>query len=568
MIDLSGLETIHSPQQYYDSLTIDANGIGSQVLLGSLTEVTGGTGKYSGRTVFSANAGGSMDLPALNQIQNARFSASNGGVITGTVAGATYDTRGLWYDSSSNPYPHTYNLVTATGVGSRVELPGVTTLNASISSSGNDPDHHRVSATDGGVIDLSGLETIHSPQSNYDSLTFDANGIGSEILLGDLVVASGRNTSVLASGGASVSVGKILSPNTNLHVAVSGSDSGFTARGRVWLDGDDEFSVIDGAVFEIRDALRYRNTEEAAVTVRHANVVANGGDTGAGQIVEVGGVDVGLAWPYTIVDDNFAMGTLTVGSPGEATVVRLMDIANNGNRTGSEALYLNPTGSLAGDGLTIEAGSTLVLNGLNVYTWDDANGELVPINDLFGDGNNTMSYSGGWIQLTDMDANDGDVTFDGDVDVDDIDLMIDAVAGGSLHSFFDLDGDTGACDADDMQVLFDQLGTGWGDITLDGVVDDDDLSMLLANWNGLEPTWAIGNFDHLKGVDDDDLSLLLANWGPVPGIPVPVPEPVTLALLAIGSIGLIRRLRFREILQRSPAGRGCGGLGRLSEGAE
>ena len=83
-----------------------------------------------------------------------------------------------------------------------------------------------------------------------------------------------------------------------------------------------------------------------------------------------------------------------------------------------------------------------------------------------------------------------------------------------------------------------------GDIDSSGSVDDDDLSLLLANWNSGN-TWATGDLNASGNVDDDDLSLLLANWGagssPAPEV---VPEPTMLSLLAIGAcLPLLRRRR-------------------------
>ena len=81
-----------------------------------------------------------------------------------------------------------------------------------------------------------------------------------------------------------------------------------------------------------------------------------------------------------------------------------------------------------------------------------------------------------------------------------------------------------------------------GDANEDGLVDDSDLSLLLASW-GQDADWAGGNFNEDNVVDDADLSLLLASWTGLGSAGGTVPEPCALSLLALGWLGLRRGSR-------------------------
>ena len=80
---------------------------------------------------------------------------------------------------------------------------------------------------------------------------------------------------------------------------------------------------------------------------------------------------------------------------------------------------------------------------------------------------------------------------------------------------------------------------GPGDANKDGKVDDNDLSILLTNWN-TGTVWTQGNFKGSTTVDDNDLSILLSNWT---GSGAGVPEPGVLVLLALGGLGSLWRRR-------------------------
>jgi hypothetical protein len=100
--------------------------------------------------------------------------------------------------------------------------------------------------------------------------------------------------------------------------------------------------------------------------------------------------------------------------------------------------------------------------------------------------------------------------------------------------------------------------TRTGDANLDGIVNNDDVTIVGANYApGVpKPSWALGDFDYNGFVDNDDVTLLGVFYNPsaLPiaapvetslNAPAAVPEPATLTLLgvisaAIGTVSLYR----------------------------
>ena len=106
---------------------------------------------------------------------------------------------------------------------------------------------------------------------------------------------------------------------------------------------------------------------------------------------------------------------------------------------------------------------------------------------------------------------------------------------------------------DDTSVLI--AFTRTGDANLDGVVNDDDVTIVGASYApGVEQAaWMLGDFDYNGFVDDDDVTLLGAFYNPgeplltAPGDSVSaVPEPGTVASFATGLFGILLAVALRR----------------------
>ncbi|WP_197525795.1 PEP-CTERM sorting domain-containing protein [Pseudobythopirellula maris] len=148
----------------------------------------------------------------------------------------------------------------------------------------------------------------------------------------------------------------------------------------------------------------------------------------------------------------------------------------------------------------------------------------------------------------------GDSDGDGDVDADDIDALVAAAVsnGGTSLSEeeFDLTSDDlvtlgAAAGTDHATLVRDILGTEFGDVNLDGIIDITDYSTVSGNFGMTGAGWADGEITGDGIIDITDVSLVSGNFGfdnsALPS--VAVPEPASVLLVLMGCAGLLRRRR-------------------------
>lgn len=161
----------------------------------------------------------------------------------------------------------------------------------------------------------------------------------------------------------------------------------------------------------------------------------------------------------------------------------------------------------SGDAAAITASLTISAAG---GSWDvaDEGTYTVSIVDFTVTDTSNNFLAGGDIGTFEVDLSGtttpGDFDNDGDFDCDDVDMLSEAIIGGSTNSIFDLD-TSGSVDVQDLNYWVTEIkGTLLGDANLDFNVDGADFLIWNANKFESGKAWCTGDFDGNGTVDGSD----------------------------------------------------------------
>ena len=309
-------------------------------------------------TTLSLSAGRNFNAPPFTNIYASLISVSGGSVIH--VAAPSYD---LWPDWRWSP-----TLFSADGTGSQLDMAALKSF--TIQGAHGGAFTYSVTALNGGVVDLSGLDMITGARTdtyaNDDWLRFSVDTAGT-MKFGNASTTRRVQFIAVSQGSRMQFAGLYLRPYSAL-------------------------SINSRALLEITGNSAFENTDPASIVADGAFVQMDGS---LPQTLEVGSKNLGASGSSS---GNFGYGQLIIGSSNQTSTVLLVDAINNGQRGTSgepEGLYLY---GVDGQGLRILNGSRLFIGTLPVYAL--IGGTMRSLASLIPAGTNSVAYDGGFIAAT------------------------------------------------------------------------------------------------------------------------------------------------------------------------
>ncbi|MCA9213060.1 MAG: tandem-95 repeat protein [Planctomycetales bacterium] len=291
---------------------------------------------------------------------------------------------------------------------------------------------------------------------------------------------------------------------------------------------DDAYFVEEGGLLSVGPAGVLANDSDAEGDVLTASLVS-GPQHGTLQLNS----DGAFAYQHNgeeVMADSFVYQVSDGTRSDTATVSVFVDPLNDAPTANDDVYSLEQGGALAvaapgvlgndldvdGDALTVELVTgpvhgelTLNQNGSFSYLHSGEHEDAVSFTYRALDGNEGSAEATVIIEVLPADV-EGDFNADGQVGVEDIDILCSAVQHGDTDSRFDIDG-SGSINGVDFDYLIEAvIGTSIGDSNLDGQFDSGDLVLVFkANEydDGVirNSTWAEGDWDCTGDFDSGDL---------------------------------------------------------------
>ncbi|MEZ6073521.1 MAG: PEP-CTERM sorting domain-containing protein [Pirellulales bacterium] len=451
-IDLSGMTTLQGGYAAADDLLDVVTNTGGTIDLTGLAAITAGRVRFTSDTTYYSlptlssitahveysmpngallelpelvtQAGGAYDVPIGGQVNLPKLTTLTGAAITITDDASNFDaplltnidhTRVTLSGGSTLAIPvNAYHgsdvssgvIFAADGTDTVLDLSTVASFD-NLRNFGGAPVR-TISATNGGTIDLSGVNTLQGGWAPGDDRLDIVAATGGAIDLSNLNTIPAGNVRFVVGSGSTMSFG---SPTKLVGTAIALEDA--TARvdvaGSLILGTDGSLSAAPLSQVAIGQHHLFATTDTNAWNLDTAVLALDGSSY---QFIEIGGEDLGTAGSSA---GNFGIGQLVVGTPTLPTIATLVDVFDNGNQGSNgepEALYLYGLGGP--DGLRIEGGSTLSIHNLNVYAFID--GAMTHLNALFAPDETTIEFDHGFITMDMLAPLFGDANLDGRVD--------------------------------------------------------------------------------------------------------------------------------------------------------
>jgi hypothetical protein len=354
-----------------------------------------------------------------------------------------------------------------------------------------------------------------------------------------------------APGRLTLSGGQTWDPGKTFTVKSGTLRYNLEATDQVISDGDNTLVIDEGGVVELAGSRTpLSGSHSVLATVTHIDVVNNSasgllvtaGNHAAGSVTGTGSTSLSNA--ATLSAEVIRQSSLSLNA-GSRVTLRL-----SGSGAGASVL-----GSLSISGAPTSPSATLDLTDNSAILDYTGTSPAATIRQQITAGRGGAGLGQGWTGMgitssaaAAANATDAESRSVGYAENSEMPL-------GALTTFRGQ-----PVDATSILMAF----TRTGDANLDGVVNDDDVTIVGATYapGVSQPSWALGDFDYNGFVDDDDVTLLGVFYDPsAPPLAAPaepglngvaaVPEPSTLALLgaifAAGAIATVRRRWARRV---------------------